>query len=115
MRANRRLFKVRSQVSDRQGESDVLIPTATNGSDWLDYGSVDIYTILVSPLLYFQRKITGSALICSKYRWMRSTSSCLVATRIPRSMLRAILLNMVSTMFSHDPCFGVKTNSNRWG
>jgi hypothetical protein len=27
----------------------------------------------------------------------------------PPSMLRAILLNMVSTMLSHEPCLGVKT------
>ena len=29
--------------------------------------------------------------------------------------VRAILLNMVSTIFSQEPCFGVKTNSNRCG
>ena len=32
----------------------------------LDYHSVDTYTIGVSSILYFQRKMMGSALICSK-------------------------------------------------
>src|SRR6266478_1214125 len=34
---------------------------------------------------------------------MRAINSCLLATRIPRSMLRAILLNMVSRMFMSRP------------
>ena len=38
---------------------------------------------------------------------MRSTNSCLVLTRISRSMLRVILLNKFSTGFSHEPCLGV--------
>ena len=32
----------------------------------LDYHSVESYPMVVSSILYFQRKITGSALICSK-------------------------------------------------
>src|SRR6266446_9514002 len=34
---------------------------------------------------------------------MRAINSCLLATRIPRSMLRAILLNKVSRMFMSRP------------
>jgi hypothetical protein len=37
-------------------------------------------------------------------------SSCLLCTRISRSMLRAILLNMFSTRLSQEPCLGTKTN-----
>ena len=59
----------------------------------LDHRSLNNYTTNVSSILYFQRKMTGSALISSKYRWMRSISSCLLATRIPRNMVRVILLN----------------------
>jgi hypothetical protein len=32
----------------------------------LDYRSVEIYPMLISSILYFQRKITGSLLSCSK-------------------------------------------------
>jgi len=33
----------------------------------LDHGSLNIYTMIVSSILYFQRNTTGSALISSKY------------------------------------------------
>jgi transposase len=59
----------------------------------LDHSSLINYTIQISSILYFQRNTTGAALISSKYRCMRSISSCLLATRIPRNMERAILLN----------------------
>ncbi len=35
--------------------------------------------------------------------WIRAINSCLLATRVPRSMVRAILLNRVSTMFNQEP------------
>jgi hypothetical protein len=44
-----------------------------------------------------------------------SIGSCLVATRMPRSMLRVILLNGFSTKFNHEPCFGMNTKTNRCG
>src|SRR5262249_30261030 len=59
----------------------------------LDHRSLSNYTTNVSSILYFQRKTIGSALISSKYRWMRSISSCLLVTRIPRNIVRVILLN----------------------
>jgi hypothetical protein len=71
----------------------VEIEKPDGGMRKLDYRSLNSYTITVSSILYFQRKTTGSALISSKYWWMRSISSCLLATRIPRSIVRAILLN----------------------
>ena len=62
-------------------------------SQELDHRSLNIYTMMVSSILYFQRNTTGAALISSKYWWIRSINSCLLATRSPRSMVRVILLN----------------------
>jgi PAS domain-containing protein len=47
-----------------------LWETIRAGGVWkgeLDHRSLNIYTISVSSILYFQRKTTGSALISSKY------------------------------------------------
>ena len=55
---------------------------------------------------------TGSLLTSSKYMSMRFFSSSFVSTLMPLRNDLAILLNIVSTMFSHDACTGVNTNLN---
>src|SRR5947207_8958485 len=46
---------------------------------------------------------------------IRAFSSSRDWTRICRRKVRAILPNRVSTMFSHEPCFGVRTYWRRLG
>src|SRR5271157_4663752 len=45
---------------------------------------------------------------------IRSMSSCLLFTRISRSMLRVILLNNTSTKFSQEPCLGQRRTEIVW-
>jgi hypothetical protein len=45
----------------------------------------------------------------------RHLSSSLELTRIPRRTVLAILAKKASIRFSHEPCVGVKMNSNRFG
>ena len=68
-----------------------------------------------SSSLYFQWYTIGSSFTSSKYLYIRSTSSSLVFTRMPLSIWRVSLLKKPSTRFSHEPCFGVNTNSNLSG
>ena len=60
-------------------------------------------------------KYNGFSFASSKYLYMRFTSSSLDLTRMPRSICRVILLKKLSIILSHEPCFGVNTNSNRPG
>jgi len=46
-------------------EAHHRVPPA--GFKFLDYRSLNIYTMMVSSILYFQRNTTGAALISSKY------------------------------------------------
>ena len=54
-------------------------------------------------------------MISLRYNMIRRFNSSLDSTRIPRSMVLAILPKNDSIMFSHDPCLGVKMNSKRLG
>ncbi len=47
--------------------------------------------------------------------YRRRDNGCRGRLQQPRNMPRAILVNVVSMMLSHESCFGVKTNSNRFG
>ena len=51
---------------DRIVATDDLKQAGQRMETYLDYRSVVTYTILISSILYFQRKITGSALISAK-------------------------------------------------
>ena len=57
----------------------------------------------------------GASFIKSMYAIMREDNSSLLLTRIPRRRTRDSFPNHPSIMFSHEPCFGVKTNSNLLG
>ena len=46
---------------------------------------------------------------------IRSFSSCLEDTRMPRNMDFVILAKNISIRLSQEPCLGVKMNSNRFG
>jgi hypothetical protein len=64
------LGKMRSCGRQRDGTS-VKSRSRTSGSStsrlFLDHRSLNIYTMMVSSILYFQRNTTGAALISSKY------------------------------------------------
>ena len=64
---------------------------------------------------YFQRKTTGLSLISSRYNMIRSFSSCLEDTRMPRNIDFVILAKNISIRLIQEPCLGVKMNSNRFG
>ena len=46
---------------------------------------------------------------------MRAFNSAFELTRIPRNNVRASLPKKDSIRFNHEPCFGVKMNSKRFG
>src|SRR5438132_10378679 len=69
----------------------------------------------ISSSLYFHRNTTGESLSSRSASSIRRFSSSFDSTRIPRRMLRASFEKKVSIRFSHEPCVGVKMNSNRLG
>ena len=56
------LVPIMQMINDGIGLLLGLAPVAA-----LDYRSFNIYTMIVSSILYFQRNTTGAALISSKY------------------------------------------------
>jgi len=57
-------YEVHTAGSGKKGLD--LLDTA-EPFDLLDHGSLSIYAIMISSILYFQRNTTGAALISSKY------------------------------------------------
>jgi hypothetical protein len=57
---------VRNPSAQRVVVNDDALTVDLADGRFLDDHSVDTYTMAVSSILYFQRKMTGSALICSK-------------------------------------------------
>src|SRR5260370_7064925 len=79
-----------------------------------DYGDATD-SVASASSLYFHLKTVGSSFTSFKYNSIRVRNSCFEVTRIPRSRVRANFPKNDSTRLSHDPCLGVKTNSNRLG
>ena len=83
----------------------------------LVYRFIKIYPVQLdaSASKFFQRWMTGSALISLIPFSIRSRSSSQDCTRIWRRKVRVIFPNSVSTIFSQDPCVGVSTYLKRLG